>query len=159
MKLVQKIFLLSAMLGVGDTLAARVTYQFHGNSCISATAGISGLNTQFGVYNPSSTTTMVVSCPINVPMMAYYDAFIGISAYSRNTATQVSCTLGATTDDGWNLSTGTAKVTNNSPNLQYATARMTPPAGEPSFFLNCRIPPTTASGNSYLTTVYFNLFY
>lgn len=159
MKLVHKLFLLSAMVGVAESSAARISYQVHGNSCVSATAGLSAQNTQFGIYNPSNATTMVVSCPITVPRMAYTEGFLGISAYSRHNTNMVSCTLGATTDDGNNLATGTAKVTMNSPNLQYATARLYPPGTEPSFYLNCRIPPYTASGYSYLTTAYFNLYY
>jgi hypothetical protein len=155
------LFLAAGLCAARSAEAATVYYNLHGNSCFSTTPGLVGGLSNTGVWNPSSTSSMVVSCPLQIPDKAYTQQYIGIAAYNRNSNGPVSCTFSMIGDDGKGVTSATATIVGSGADVRYASARNYPAAthGNPS--LTCRIPPLPAGGGSFsfLTSVYIVLDY
>lgn len=155
------LFLVAGLCAARSAEAATYYYNLHGNSCFSTTPGLVGNISNTGIWNSSSSTAMVVSCPLQIPDRAYTQQYIGIAAYNRNSSGPVSCTFGMISDDGKGVTSATATIVGTGADVKYASARNFPSATQNNPSVTCRIPPLPAGGGSFsfLTSVYIVLDY
>jgi hypothetical protein len=155
------LFLAAGLCAARSAEAASLYYNLHGNSCFSTTPGLVGNTSNTGVWNPSSTTAMTVSCPLQIPDKIYTQQYIGIAAYNRNINGPVSCTFSMISDDGKGATSATASIVGTGADVKYASARNFPAATHVNPSLTCRIPPLPSGGGSFsfLTSVYIVLDY
>jgi hypothetical protein len=162
MKIAMKFLFLAAWLGsAGSVAAGTLYYNLHGNSCFSTTPGLVGNVSNTGIWNPSSTTSMTVSCPLQIPTLAYTQQYIGITAYNRNSNGPVSCTFSMTSEDGKAATHAVATIVGTGVDVKHASARNWTVATHDTPSITCRIPPLPAGGGSFsfLTSLYIVLDY
>jgi hypothetical protein len=159
MKNAMKILAMAAGIFATGSEAASNYYKIYGNSCFSATPGLTARITNSGIYNPSSTEAMTVICPITVPDVNYTEGYIGFSGWLRNATDNLSCTLNFSSTDGLGTNSNKATISTSGAFVQYASARVNPAAGNSNAWVHCRIPKTYDATPSYLTRVVLTLTY
>lgn len=155
MKNVTKALVLAgALIAARAESAGTADFLIHGNSCVSTTPGVSPIYTQWGPYNPSSTSAMMLSCPVPFPNHNYTSGYMQVSAWTRNTGDQVFCNYAGTDNYGGNLTYVQAKVpySGGGPNLGTASLYLT--NSSDFLYVTCHIPMATGNGYSYLSTIY-----
>jgi hypothetical protein len=159
-KLSLALTLAAALMGARAASATTYAdYLLQGNSCVSTTPGNTGIYTQWGPYNGSTTAAMNVTCPLTLPNKSYIYAYLFVEGFNRNSADKLSCKINATGWDGYNYSGNTATLSTNSPSYQIATTTISPSGGYGNLYVNCHIPPATGNGGSFLSTVYLQVGY
>jgi len=151
---------LAAALACARTASAVTyeSYKIQGNSCVSTTPGNTGIYTQWGPYNASSTTPLNVTCPLVLPNVSYTYAFISVEGWSRNASDLLSCTIYTAGWDGYNGMSITAAVSYQPGAAGNMARDMSPsPTGQGALYLNCHIPVFNSAGASYLTNMVLNV--
>jgi hypothetical protein len=130
----------------------------HGNACYGG--GVTP--TQFGVYNPSTTNSATVTCPVTAVWPAAatsgWNRWLQLSYYNRSsTAGSFTCKLYGLADNGsivWNPSTVTIPTGSVGSSVQQLNVGQ-PPLSALYFTMSCTIPKTTGSGSghSYVTAL------
>jgi hypothetical protein len=151
--------LAAALVGARAASAAYVEYVIQGNSCVSATPGMTPYYNQYGPYNSSTTSPMTLACPIPFANHNYVSGYIQVSGYTRNTSDPVFCNYAGTDNLGNNRSLIQAKVPYNggSGNIGGASLYLSSPTA--FLYVTCHLPVATASGPSYLSSIYVSANY
>jgi hypothetical protein len=165
MKLMQKVrmstlgaalLMLTGVAGAQESTPNDASYT-HGNVCYGG--GVTP--TQYGVYNPSTTNSATVTCPLTAvwPQFASgWNRWLQLSYYNRsNVAGSFTCKLYGLADNGsvvWNPSTVTIPTGSVGSSVQQLNVGQ-PPASALFFTMSCTIPKTTGSGSghSYVTAI------
>jgi hypothetical protein len=159
-KIISKALVLAAALvGARAASAAYVEYVIQGNSCVSATPGMTPGYTQNGPYNSSTTTPMMLSCPIPFANHNYTSGYIQVSGYTRNTSDPVYCNYASTDNYGNNraLVQGKVNYNGNAGNIGGASLYTNSPTA--FLYVTCHLPVATANGVSHLSSVYVSASY
>jgi hypothetical protein len=146
---------------VRPALATTLDYQIHGNSCFyqDGSGGTTPAYSEFGVTNTSSSSATDVVCPFILPSQNYTSGYIFIVGYNRNSSYSTYCSLYSTTDDGASLQTATATMSGNMSSYNDASATLTVANSATYFYVTCQIAPSTASGQSYVSSIYLQMVY
>lgn len=156
------LFLAAGLCAVRSEATNYDYYRIFGTSCFSTTSGVKAEPNQWGIYNPSSTQAMEVSCPIVIEdaNADYTYAYIGIGGYNRTTSDVLSCNLNMSNDDGYSVTTVHVAVPKRAdPNVLYATGYNYPTAGQRNAWVTCHVPAHASTGYSYLTSINITLTY
>lgn len=153
------LMLAAALVGAREASAAYVEYVIQGNSCVSVTPGISPTYNQYGAYNNSTSTAMMLSCPIAFANHNYTSGYIQVAGYTRNTSDPVFCNYAGTDAVGGNRSWIQAKVPYNAGGSNFGGASLYLSTPSPYLYVTCHLPVATAAGSSYLSTVYVSANY
>jgi hypothetical protein len=148
------LILLAALVGSRSAFAANnTTVSIHGSGCtaIHQTA-VLGYN-QFGVNNPTSSPVWV-TCPVQITSNVLFTSyFMQVTAYNRNTASNLTCTIAAQDVAGVNMSSSSVSFPFNN-NSQFKTASLSFPNSRHFGSIFCQIPAKTAAGAlSHLTSI------
>ena len=147
--------LAAVLMGAHSASAATESLLIHGSSCFNTTTGVNILYSQWGPYNPSTTTGVTVNCPVSMPSQNYTSMYLQISGWSRNnSANKLSCTINNTAYDGYNRTSNTATIAYNTGFALTATTSISPSWQNVWPYVTCYIPPNNGNGLSYLSTVY-----
>ena len=147
------LILAATLCGAKAASALTNDYLIKGTSCVSVTSGNNGVHTQWGIYN-ANTAAMTVTCPLPLPNKNYLSASVQVRGYNRNAADPLSCTLLSTDLNGDLPSSGLANVPFHATAPMTGTAWVNPVPLTNFLSLSCRIPSQTATGKSYLTSIY-----
>ena len=166
MKLFQKVSLvtlsasllmLTGVAGAQESMPNDASYT-HGNVCYGG--GV--IPTQYGVYNPSTSNSANVTCPVTAvwPQAATsgWNRWLQLSYYNRSTvAGSFTCKLSGLADNGsvvWAPGTITIPTGSLYSPVQQLNVGQ-PPISALFFTMSCTIPKTTgsSSGHSYVTAL------
>lgn len=130
----------------------------HGNACYGG--GVTP--TQYGVYNPSTTSSATVTCPLTAVWpqntTTGWNRWLQLSYYNRSsTAGAFTCKLYGLGDGGtvvWNPATVTIPTGSVGSTVQQLNVGQ-PPLSALYFTMSCTIPKTTgaSNGHSYVTAI------
>ncbi len=144
----------AAVLGAKSVSAGYIEQTIQGNSCVSTTPGNDPVYSQWGPYNNSTTTPMMLTCPISVPTQNYYYGQIITSGWTRHSSDQVYCNFGGTDKFGNGNTSVQAKVPYNG-GANSGLANLNLPAGSTYLSVTCHLPVATNPGKSYLSSIWF----
>jgi hypothetical protein len=115
--------------------------------------------TQNGPYNSSTTTSMMLACPIPFANHNYVSGFMQVSGYTRNSSDPVYCNYAGTDSFGNNRSLVQGKVAYNGGGGNFGTASLYLSSPTPYLYVTCHLPVATAAGVSHLSSIYVSANY
>jgi hypothetical protein len=132
--------------------------RYQGNSCVSSPNPSTAVHEINGVRNPSSTSEMVVYCPMPfsaTPGIAHTLYFAGIGGFDRNSTLNIACDVLSTNVTSGNTATLAALQTSGGgPGTGFQTAGFFMPlfpVDSETLYLKCTIPRTQSGWSSYIS--------
>jgi hypothetical protein len=154
------LFLAAGLCAVRSEAVDHYYFKIFGASCVSITSGVKAEVNQWGVYNPSTTQGMDVTCPIVVASQNYTQAYLGIGGYNRSNSDALTCNLNMSNDDGYSLTQVHVAVRQQAgPGVVYASGYNFPTYGQHNAWVTCHVPSNPGTGWSYLTSLNITLDY
>jgi hypothetical protein len=132
-------------------------YNIHGASCVPEIETTNVSYGQYGITNLSSTSSLLVRCPLTVPYQDYTSITMIVNGYNRNANTPSICTVETTCASGGCVFSVPVSLSGNQnfPLQEQNTIYPNSGANE-TFFASCEIAPYTTSGYSWITELTFD---
>lgn len=155
-----KYLALALTLGAASSVSASTSYSYEiaGNSCSAVAGSVPAYQTRYGLYNPSSTSSATVACPLQLPKAGWTYGYIGFAAYHRNPNDGFTCTLSMGNDDGTAYVAADATIRNSDTPRQYASRYANAVPSE-VVWINCYIPAAYSGNYSYLNSIVVTVRY
>jgi len=132
--------------------------RYQGNSCVSSPNPSTAVHELNGVRNPSSSSEMVVYCPIPFsvnPGIAHTLYFAGIGGFDRNSTLNIACdVLSTNVSNGSTATLAAFQTSGGGPGSGFQTANTFMPffpVDNETLYLKCTIPRTQSGWSSYIS--------
>jgi hypothetical protein len=149
-------------LAAAVPLTAQATFhhktRYQGNSCVSSPNPSTAVHELNGVRNPSSSSEMVVFCPMPfsvTPGIPHTVLYAGIGGFDRNSSLNIACDVLSTNVGNGNTATLAAfQTSGGGPGAGFQTAGFVMPlfpVDSETLYLKCTIPRTQSGWSSFIS--------